>query len=211
MALTRSGELLKAARLKKGLNLSDVENGTKMRVKFLTALEEGNFAMFHSLAYARGFIKNYAEFLGTDTKVILALFRRETSTQNIKVIPQGMVESGSSWFRITPTRAALFVGILVVLSVAYYLFQEYRGFLGSPRLTIEKPKEQEVIKTGELEVSGKTDIDSTVLVNGEPATLEESGRFTKKIEVFKGATTLTILAKNRRGKETTVTRRITVE
>ena len=211
MALTKSGELLQSTRLKKNLSLEDVEEGTRIRIKFLRALEEGELALFHSIAYARGFLKNYAEFLGLDPKLILALFRRETTSQNVKIIPQGLVSTETSWFRITPTRAVVLVVILLLISVAYYLFQEYRGFLGTPSLFIEKPKEEEVVKEGEIEVSGKTDIDATVLVNGELATVEENGRFTSKVEVFKGEITLTISAKNRRGKETTATRKIIVE
>lgn len=211
MALTKSGELLKSARLNKKLTLEDVEEGTKIRVKFLAALEKGEFDAFHSIAYARGFLKNYAEFLGLDPQLILAVFRRETTAQYVKILPQGMVQSGSSWSRVTPTRAVILGVILILLSIGYYLFQEYRGFLGAPRLTLEKPKEQETVAVGEIDVVGKTDIDATVLVNGELAAVEENGRFTAKIEVFKGETTLTIVAKNRRGRETTVTRKITVE
>lgn len=211
MALTKSGELLRSTRLKKNLSLEDVEKGTKIRVKFLAALEDGEFAVFHSIAYARGFLKNYAEFLELDPKLVLALFRRETTSQNVKIIPQGLVYKETSWFRMTPTRGVILVAVFLLTLVAYYVFQEYRGFLGKPVLVVEKPKEEEVVKVGELEVLGKTDIDATVLVNGELATVDESGRFTTKIEVFKGETTLTISAKNRRGKETTVTRKIIVE
>ena len=211
MALTKSGELLKATRLKKGLTLEDVERTTRIRVKFLRALEEGDFDKFHSTAYARGFLKNYCEFLGLDANVMLALFRRETTEQAVKILPQGIITSESSFFRITPTRAILFIALIVFAAIIYYLFQEYRGFLGAPVLTVEKPSEQEVVSEGELKVVGKADGDASVVVNGEPVSLGESGQFVKTIQVFKGETAITIVAKNRRGKETTVTRKIQVE
>ena len=211
MALTKPGELLRSTRKKRGLTLEDVERGTKIRTKFLKSIEAGDISAFHSIAYARGFIKNYAEFLGLDPKLVLALFRRETSAQHVRIIPQGMVEKGPSWFRMTPTRATLAVALVVVVAIFYYLFQEYKGFLGAPALVVDQPKEEEVVKEGEVEVAGKSDIDTTILVNGEPAELSEDGRFTRKVQVFKGETTLTVIAKNRRWKETTVTRKITVE
>ena len=210
MALTKSGEILKNTRSEKKLSFENVEKETKIRVKFLRALEEGDVSLFYSTAYARGFLKNYAEFLGLDTKLILALFRRETTLQKVKVIPQGMVEKDFP-FRIPPTRAALAIAFIIMIVVSYHLFREYRGFLGAPALTLEKPKEQEVVKEGKLDIIGRTDIDATIVVNGEQATLEESGKFEKKIEVFKGETTITVVAKNRRGKETTVMRKIKVE
>lgn len=208
--LTKSGELLKKTRLKKEISLVDVEKGTKIRGKFLRALEEGDYTIFHSMAYARGFVKNYAEYLGLDTKLVLALFRRETNAQTVKIVPSGMVENGFSWFRITPTRAAVLVGLLIVGSISYYLFGEYRGYLGAPNLSIEKPIEQETVMEGELEVAGKADIDTTIIINGDPATLSEDGRFTKTIRVFEGETTIIVTARNRRGKETTIIRKITV-
>lgn len=211
MALTKSGELLKEARLRRGLTLEDVEGETKIRVRFLQALEEGDFDVFGSIAYARGFLKNYCGFLGLDAERILGLFRRETTAQTVKVLPQGIVADEPSIFRITPTRAMLFVVLVIIVSIAYYLFQEYRGFLGAPILAIDAPKEGEVVREGELAVLGKSDSDTSVVINGEPVTLEENGHFNKKIQVFKGEMTITISAKNRRGKETTVMRRIKVE
>lgn len=210
MSLTKSGELLKATRLKKNFTLEEIERGTRIRSKFLRALEEGEYSLFHSTAYARGFLKNYSEFLGLDPKLVLALFRRETQPQSVRVLPQGLV-SGRSWFRVTPTRAAVIVALFILAAIGYYLFQEYRGFLGTPTLIVEKPKEAEVVKEGDIEVAGKADNDTTVLVNGEPVVLSENGEFKKIIHVFKGEAALTILAKNRRGRETTVTRHIKVE
>src|SRR5438876_975044 len=98
MALTRSGELLKSARLKQNLTLEDVEKATKIRAKFLQSLEEG-----------------------------------------------------------------------------------------------------------------KADIDSTIIINTEPVSISETGRFSKTMKVFKGDATIVVSAKNRRGKETIVTRHIKVE
>jgi len=211
MALTKSGELLRITRLKKGLSLEDVERDTKIRAKFLRALEGTKLESFHATPYARGFLKNYAEYLGLDPKFVLALFRRETDPQGVKIIPTGMIHQENAWFKITPTRALIFIAVIVVASIGYYPFQEYRGFLGTPTVSLEQPKEQQVVKEGEIEVIGKADIDTTVLVNGEPATVEETGKFKKTIQVIKGESTITVNAKNRRGKETTVIRTIKVE
>lgn len=210
MALKKSGEILKSARLKRGLTFETVEKETKMRVKFLRSLEEGNLSTFHSLPYARGFLKNYSEFLGLDSALVLALFRRETTDQIVKVLPSGLVQEGP-FFRVTPKRAMLLVAAFIAASIIYYLFQEYRGFLGAPALTVDSPQEAQVLNEGTIEVKGKADSDATVLVNGEPVALSKEGYFTKVIRIFKGEETITVIAKNRRGKETTERRRIKVK
>lgn len=211
MSLTKSGELLRKTREKRELTVDEAEKATKIRGKFLLALEEGDYSIFHSMPYARGFVKNYAEYLGLDTKLVLALFRRETSTQTVKIVPSNMVESGFSWIRITPTRSIVLVVFAIVLAISYYLFGEYKGYLGAPTLLIEKPVEQVTVAEGEIDVVGKADIDTTVLINGDPAALSEDGRFTKTIRVFEGETVITVIARNRRGKESTVIRKIIVK
>lgn len=60
------GQRLKHARIKKGLTLEDVARATKIRVPRLRDLEADDFSNFSSLVYARGFLKNYATFLGID-------------------------------------------------------------------------------------------------------------------------------------------------
>ena len=210
MTLTKSGEILKAARLKRSLTLENVEKEIKIRAKFLRALEEGDLATFHSTAYARGFLKNYSEFLGLDSALILALFRRESVEQIVEVLPSGLVRQGPL-FRVTPKRAMLLMALLIAASILYYLFQEYRGFLGAPALTVDSPAEAQVLSEGTIEVKGKVGEDATILVNGEPVALSKGGNFTKVMRIFKGEETIVVIAKNRRGKETTVTRRIKVE
>ncbi len=65
-------ERLRAARESRGLSLADVAHVTKIPVPRLSQLEEGNFAAFGNMAYARGFIKIYSKFLEVDAQDLLA-------------------------------------------------------------------------------------------------------------------------------------------
>ena len=64
-------------------------------------------------------------------------------------------------------------------------------------------------------VSGKTDDVSskpvTVTVNGATVTVGTDGTFTKDVTLAEGANTITIVAKDKAGKTTTVTRKVTVD
>ena len=68
------GKKFKEARENLGLSLGDVEEATKIRKKYLQALENENFEVIPGKTYARGFAKNYSNFLHLDTKEILAEF-----------------------------------------------------------------------------------------------------------------------------------------
>jgi len=60
------GESLHEARARRGIELSEVERATKIRVKYLRAMEEERWELLPDAAYARGFLRTYGSFLGLD-------------------------------------------------------------------------------------------------------------------------------------------------
>ena len=60
------GSALKAARVKKGASLDAVGQHTRIPKKFLDALENNRFEEFPALAYLRGFLKSYCDYLEVD-------------------------------------------------------------------------------------------------------------------------------------------------
>ena len=71
-------ERLRAARQARGLDFFRIERDTKIRIRFLEAIEDGRFEELPGEIYARGFIRNYAAYLGLDSDVIEAQWRIET-------------------------------------------------------------------------------------------------------------------------------------
>ena len=55
------GELLTQARMDRGLTLEDVSQATMIRVTYLRALEAEDWSAMPAPAYARGFLRTYAE------------------------------------------------------------------------------------------------------------------------------------------------------
>jgi len=66
MDLKEFGRQLKEERLRQGLELADVMEKTKISRVSLEAIEEGNERALPHPVYAKGFVKNYARFLGMD-------------------------------------------------------------------------------------------------------------------------------------------------
>ena len=60
------GSSLREARTRRGLALSDVERATHIRSRYLSALEEDRFDTLPGPAYAKGFLRTYADFLGLE-------------------------------------------------------------------------------------------------------------------------------------------------
>jgi cytoskeleton protein RodZ len=67
----RLGEELRKAREARDLSLEKAEQQTRIRVKFLEAMEQGNYAALPSPVHARGFLRNYARYLGLDSDDII--------------------------------------------------------------------------------------------------------------------------------------------
>src|ERR671934_217736 len=68
------GSSLREARLRQGLDLPEVEQATKIRGKYLRALEDEQFELLPSETYVKGFLRTYAEYLGLDGQLYVDEF-----------------------------------------------------------------------------------------------------------------------------------------
>ena len=62
------GSSLRAARMRQGLELSQAEHDTRIRAKYLRALEDERFDVLPGAAYTKGFLRTYADYLGLDAQ-----------------------------------------------------------------------------------------------------------------------------------------------
>ena len=70
-------ERLLAARERKGVDLYRAERDTKIRARYLAALERGDYRELPGAVYTKGFLRNYALYLGLDPDEVLLQWRRE--------------------------------------------------------------------------------------------------------------------------------------
>ena len=69
------GESLKSTREAKGISLSQAEEDTKIRKRYLQALEEGDYDVIPGRVYAKGFLRNYANYLGLNQEEIMIEYK----------------------------------------------------------------------------------------------------------------------------------------
>src|SRR5919204_2695567 len=74
-------ERLFAARERKGVDLNRAERDTKIRARYLSALERGDYRELPGAVYTKGFLRNYAIYLGLDPEDVLRQWRRERGDQ----------------------------------------------------------------------------------------------------------------------------------
>lgn len=84
-----------------------------------------------------------------------------------------------------------------------------------PTLSVTAPAEGLITKKSTVTVTGKTDDATskpvTVTVNGTAVTVGTDGAFSKDVTLANGSNTITIIAKDKAGKTTTVTRKVTLD
>jgi cytoskeleton protein RodZ len=68
------GNSLREARLRQGLDFPQIEQATKIRGKYLRALEEEQFDVLPAPTYVKGFLRSYSEFLGLDGQLYVDEF-----------------------------------------------------------------------------------------------------------------------------------------
>jgi len=68
------GNSLREARLRQGLEFPEIEQATKIRGKYLRALEEESFDVLPAQTYVKGFLRSYADYLGLDGQLYVDEF-----------------------------------------------------------------------------------------------------------------------------------------
>ena len=68
------GNSLREARLRRGVDFAQAELATKIRGKYLRALEDEQFALLPAQTYVKGFLRTYAEYLGLDGQLYVDEF-----------------------------------------------------------------------------------------------------------------------------------------
>lgn len=83
------GASLREARTRRGLSLDDVTTGLRIRERYVRALEEERWELMPAEAYARGFLRMYAEFLGLNGSLYIDEYNtRIAEHEDVLLVPE---------------------------------------------------------------------------------------------------------------------------
>lgn len=124
------GDELRIVREKKGLSLLDVEEGTKIRAKYLEAIENEDFDIIPGKVYIKGFLKNYAEYLGLDSHELLQTLNEihkendyENEEENISITP--ITSSNNSFFN--KSHIYILTGVISIILLGVFVNNFYEN------------------------------------------------------------------------------------
>src|SRR5207248_7506115 len=81
--MTDIGSTLREARMRERIDISEVETRTKIRAKYLRALENEEWDLLPGPVYAKSFMRTYSDFLGLDSRMLLDEFKRRYESPSV--------------------------------------------------------------------------------------------------------------------------------
>jgi cytoskeletal protein RodZ len=117
------GTTLREARMRAKLDMNQVESATKIRAKYLRALENEEWDLLPGSTYVKSFLRTYAEYLGLDVTLLIEEYKRQHERpSDLDQLPI----SPHSAARRQPPRPpriprGLIVGIVIVALLALFM------------------------------------------------------------------------------------------
>ncbi|MDQ3871676.1 MAG: helix-turn-helix domain-containing protein [Chloroflexota bacterium] len=198
----RLGELLLAARERKGVDLYRAERDTKIRAKYLAALERSEFKDLPGAVYTKGFLRNYALYLGLDPDTVLKQWKSEVGASRpperaIVVPPPQPITAPRGGFKLTTglfVAAVLAVGVLAF--AAYIGYQLFR-FAQPPVLSVDQPAVN-LVNAEAFTLAGTSVPGATITIQAPGQQIRSkadgSGRWRETVPLNKGRNDFAITA-----------------
>src|SRR5829696_2520672 len=122
------GATLREARLRAKVDVAEVEEATKIRAKYLRALENEEWGLLPGPAFVKSFLRTYAEYLGLDGKMLVdeykLSFERPSDLDQMPITPLGRNRSRGGGRPPRPSRISpawvigiVIAGLLVLFAV----------------------------------------------------------------------------------------------
>ncbi len=195
----KAGERLRQARNLLNLNLKQITSKTGIKEEYLIAMENENFSALPSGLYGKNFIKKYAEFLKINPSEIISktpfvdqesqnnpFSRKILASKNFLVFP-----------KIVRNLLLIFIIIIFFSYLSFYLLKARE----MPELLIYEPQNNISIEDNVIKISGKTDPNANLTINGKTILLESNGYFSTKIDLKQGVNQINIVSQKKYSQE----------
>ena len=127
MTLEQFGKELQTARQGKNISLIDISTETRISIKFLEAIEQGQFHLLPQ-TYIRAFLREYASFISMDSDDVMKRYAlaggEPAQTQQAAALHQRAASQPfpSNSFVFTPHQRQAIIALLVVITFSIILF-----------------------------------------------------------------------------------------
>jgi len=169
-------ERLLAARERKGVDLYRAERDTKIRARYLAALERGDYRELPGAVYTKGFLRNYALYLGLDPEDVIRQWKRERGDAAIPAEPVLAVPKPLA----APRQGLTFSPVIIVAALLTVLIGVFAVYIGIQLVRFAKPPTLAVTNPSQAVINVAEDTTSYTLrgtsIPGATITIQVPGR-----------------------------------
>ena len=174
-------EKIKQTRLDLGLELASISKKINIPLKYLELLEAGEYQSLPGDIYAKAWLKKYAKILSLNIDDLLVDFQIEKNI-NKKVEAIGRDKKKRlSWSWLRPYLLRWLMIVLVAGALLSYLVWEIFNIVQAPKLTLLEPVSNHKTVEASIDISGQTEPEVQLSINGEQVLLDNQGYFKKNI------------------------------
>lgn len=207
------GETLKSLRRRQGISLDMVARSTRIQRKYVEAFERDAYAELPDSLYARHFLRQIVTALHGDPEYFLSRYDEECGTcpavvDALRAPRQRTARRFLASWRTMFVRAAI---VAVAFFIVFYVGRQIHALLAPPELLVDSPNTDMQTATPQLMVSGQTEPEVRVSVNGATALTDPSGRFTEPLMLVRGVNIITVEARRKFGRPHSISRTVYLE
>ena len=198
------GEVLRTAREAKGVDLTRVERDTKIRERYVSALERGEYRELPGAVYTKGFLRNYGAYLGLDPEYLIDLYRLETTAgasdrPASPAPPRPIAVRRRRAFVVSPGAVVGTILTLAVGALVIWIGYEIFNFARTPELRVVAPAGDVAAHAGDtITMIGVTSPNARVTVDGlrenPTVTADASGNFEVTVNLVPGSNVIELTA-----------------
>lgn len=190
---------LRKARLEKKLTLSNIADSTKIQLKYLEILENGDYQALPGEVYTRTWIRLYAEAVDLPVHTLLQNYNLEKIAS--KKIGFNKQSAKFNWHSILRPRVLKWLAVgMVVVAFLIYLFWGINNIIAAPQVNITEPANNFRTTASQVMVIGNTQAEVQLKINNEIILLDEAGNFSQNVNLAPGLNNLQISAKKKHSK-----------
>jgi len=203
---------LKRARENKKLSLEEASQKTKINIKYLIALEKGDFLALPKGLYGKNFLKEYSIFLGLNRSYFLEVYNdsKLLKREPAKNLFSNQVVKNKYFLAIPNLLRKILILTIVFVFFAYLLFS-FQKLNSSPRLEINYPPDNFITNEKIIKIKGLTEQSVDISINGDNILVNLDGTFSQKINLKSGINEIVIEAKKKYGKTHTIKKQILLQ
>lgn len=191
------------ARIACGMTIDTLAKKTKINKQYLEALECCRYDLLpKAFIYRKNFIRSYLEALGINPipYVHQYVIEENISQQSFPHLPQQHLKR--QLFRNIPSLMKYVITTLIILVIGSYLGLQVNHILEPPQLTILNPPPKYITNQPNITIQGTSSPEAKILVNGQPVSNKNNGKFIQSLNLSPGVNTILVSAQNKHDKIT---------